>query len=421
MTLYELSKVVYRFLRDQGIDRTVSTNINLFVNLVLVSLLLLFIDWFIRKFIVVAFHMFSNRTKTTFDDFLVKSNFPKYIGHIIPFIIFVYLIPTLFDDFPKWEKILLKATDIYIIVLSVWIVRSIVKSTREYLKSKDDYKDKPIDSFAQVIILFLWFIGFIFIYSEFTEEKMLQFLGTLGAASAIILLMFRDTILGFVASIQVSINDMVRIGDWITQEKYGADGNVTEINLTTVKVQNFDYTITTIPTYALISDSFKNWRGMQDSGGRRIRRAIYIKANSIKFLSKDDLERFSKIQMITHYIEHRQKDIDKYNTDHGYNKDVMINGRNQTNFGIFRKYCDLYLKNHPATNKDMLMMTRHLPPTPQGIPLEIYVFSSDKRWENYERIMADIFEHLIAAAPYFDLELYELPTGKDFTVSKHLD
>lgn len=250
---------------------------------------------------------------------------------------------------------------------------------------------------------------------------MLQFLGTLGAASAIILLMFRDTILGFVASIQVSINDMVRIGDWITQEKYGADGNVTEINLTTVKVQNFDYTITTIPTYALISDSFKNWRGMQESGGRRIRRAIYIKANSIKFLSKDDLERFSKIQMITHYIEHRQKDIDKYNTDHGYNKDVMINGRNQTNFGIFRKYCDLYLKNHPATNKDMLMMTRHLPPTPQGIPLEIYVFSSDKRWENYERIMADIFEHLIAAAPYFDLELYELPTGKDFTVSKHLD
>lgn len=206
---------------------------------------------------------------------------------------------------------------------------------------------------------------------------------------------------------------MVRIGDWITMEKYGADGDVVEINLATVKVSNWDLTITTIPTYALISDSFRNWRGMQESGGRRIKRAFLIKIDSIKFLTDKDLKKFSKIQLLTDYIAHRQKDIDKYNKDHDYNKSNIVNGRNQTNLGLFRKYCDLYLGNHSVINKEMMIMTRHLEPTPKGIPLEIYTFSRDKRWENYEYIMADIFEHLIATIPYFDLEIFQEPSSKD--------
>lgn len=244
-----------------------------------------------------------------------------------------------------------------------------------------------------------------------TETDIWKFLTGLGAASAVLLLIFRDTILGFVASIQVSINDMVRIGDWITFEKYGADGDVIEINLATVKVQNFDKTITTIPTYALISDSFKNWRGMQSSGGRRIKRAIILKQQRIRFLTETDIEQLKKISLIKAYLENRQAKIKASNEEKEVDKSQIINGRNLTNLGVFRKYIETYLESHSAINDEMTLMTRQLAPTPKGIPLEIYAFSGDKRWENYEYIMADIFDHILAAVPYFDLEVYELPTS----------
>lgn len=406
-------KWLYTLLKEQGLGTHTAGYLNLAFNVLAILLLTVVLDFFLRKIIVQTFAVFSKKTSTRFDDFLVASNFPKYAAHIIPFLLIRWAIPFVLEDFPKLETILEKATDVYLIVLVIWIIRSFVNTTRNYLKTKENFKDKPLRSYSQVTMILIWFIGGIYIFKELTGLSITQFLTTLGAASAILLLIFKDTILGFVASIQISINDIVRIGDWITQEKYGADGDVVEINLTTVTVQNFDNTFTTIPTYSFISDSFKNWRGMQESGGRRIKRAIYIKANSVKFLSADDLKKLSSIQMVAQYIQHRQKEIDAYNEKHGYNKAVLVNGRNQTNLGVFRKYCDLYLKNHPAVNEDLMMMTRHLAPTTQGIPLEIYLFSSDKRWENYERIMADIFEHLIAALPYFDLELFELPAGKD--------
>ncbi len=217
--------------------------------------------------------------------------------------------------------------------------------------------------------------------------------------------------MGFVASIQVSINDMVRIGDWISFDKYGADGDVIEINLATVKVQNWDKTITTIPTYALISDSFKNWRGMMDSGGRRIKRALIIKQESIHFLTKDDIESLKKIEMITEYLENRDKAIESFNTDNQIDKSILINGKNLTNIGVFRKYMDNYIHQHSGINKDMTIMVRQLA---QGLPIEVYAFSSDKRWANYEYIMADIFDHLLAAIPYFDLEGFELPSSTNF-------
>lgn len=263
-------------------------------------------------------------------------------------------------------------------------------------------------------MIFAWGAGFMSAIAIITNTPFIKFVTGLGAISAVIILVFKDTIMGFVASIQVSINDMVHIGDWITFEKYGADGDVIEINLATVKVQNFDKTITTIPTYALISDSFKNWRGMTKSEGRRIKRALNITQSSVKYLTDNDVDELKKIQLITAYLETREKDIQTFNSGNNINKELLLNGRNLTNLGVFRKYIDSYLKSHSAINKDMMIMARQLAPTTQGIPLEIYAFSSDKRWENYEYIMADVFDHLIAAVPYFGLEIFELPTKVTF-------
>ena len=256
-------------------------------------------------------------------------------------------------------------------------------------------------------MIVLWLFGVIIIISEIFGIKTNTLLGTLGAVSAIIILIFRDTILGFVASVQVSLNDMVRIGDWITFDKFGADGDVIEINLATVKVRNFDNTTTTIPTYSLISDSFRNWRGMLDSPGRRIKRHLLIKAKSIRFLEESDLEKMKSIQLITNYIDLRQTEINKYNSENKIDKTLAINGRNLTNFGLFRKYITNYLQNYPGLNTEMVMLCRQLQPTAQGIPLEIYTFSKDQKFEHYEYIMADIFDHIIASIGYFDLEIFE--------------
>ena len=413
-----LSRIIYNLLIEQGISTANASLINVVINSIILIIVLFLLDRFLRYAAVKSFQFFSDKTRTTFDDYLVKSNFPKYIAHVIPFFILEQLIPIIFIDYPETLSVLLILTDIYLIILIVWIFRSIIKSTIKYLKSKDSFKDKPLDSFGQVIMIFIWFLGFLGIFSEVTGQSVWQFLATLGAASAILILVFRDTILGFVASIQVSVNDMVRIGDWITLEKYGADGDLIEINLTTVKVRNFDNTITTIPTYSLISDSFKNWRGMQESGGRRIKRSVLIAAQSIRFLDEKDLKRLEEIQSIKTYLAHRQKDIEEYNTENHIDKSVVVNGRNQTNMGVFRKYVHTYLSKHPAIHKEMMIMVRQLSPTPHGVPLEIYAFSSDKRWENYEYIMADIFDHVLAAVPYFDLEVFEYPKGNDFKVSK---
>ncbi|MBP9793935.1 MAG: mechanosensitive ion channel, partial [Flavobacterium sp.] len=273
--------------------------------------------------------------------------------------------------------------------------------------------DKPIDSYVQVIMIMLWILGVVVIVAKIFDIGTDTLVKTLGAISAVIILIFRDTILGFVASVQVSINDMIRIGDWITMDKFGADGDVIEINLATVKVRNFDNTTTTIPTYSLISDSFRNWRGMINSDGRRIKRHILIKTNSIRFIREEELDNFKQIQLISNYIEKKQSDIRRHNELHEVDKTLSINGRNMTNFGLFRKYLTRYLENYPGLNKDMTLLCRHLQPTAQGIPLEVYAFSNDKRFANYEYIMSDIFDHILASVVYFDLEIFEMPSGKN--------
>jgi len=410
----ELNQIIYKFLVKSGVSGDVAQYLKAALLLLALLILIFLIDFLIRKLLLQAFTQFANRSKTNFDNLLVENKVPRNIAHIIPFLIALEFIPDIFEDFNDFEIVMEKGLQAFSILLTLWIVRSILSTIKDFLKTQPKFKDKPIDSYIQVFMIFAWVVGFLSAIAIVTGIPFIKFLTGMGAISAVVILVFKDTILGFVASIQVSINDMVHIGDWITFEKYGADGGVIEINLATVKVQNFDNTITTIPTYALISDSFKNWRGMSNSDGRRIKRALYIKQDGIKYLTTSDVEKLKKIQIITKYLENRQKDIVEHNTINNIDKTLLLNGRNLTNIGVFRKYMDTYLKNHSAINKDMMIMVRQLAPTTQGIPLEIYAFSSDKRWENYEYIISDIFDHMMAALPYFDLEIFELPSHSSF-------
>ncbi|WP_317167173.1 mechanosensitive ion channel family protein [Winogradskyella ludwigii] len=410
--MLNIRHILYNFLIEKGISENTAMYLNM-LGLLIALLIGVFIVDYITKRLLWRFSAgVAKRTKTDFDNILITNKLPRNIAHVIPLLILIEFIPQVFTDFELVQIFIEKTLIIITILLTLQIIRSLLKSIKDYLKTLDRYKDKPVDSYVQVFMIFAWMLGGFSILAIITGVSFLKFATTLGAASAVIILIFKDTILGFVASIQVSINDMVRIGDWITFDKYGADGDVIEINLATVKVQNWDMTITTIPTYALISDSFKNWRGMMDSGGRRIKRSVIIKVSTIKFLNTEDIERFKKIQLVTKYIESKSKEINLYNEKIGADKSVLINGINLTNFGVFRKYLQTYVENHSAINENMTLMVRQLEPTSQGIPMEIYAFSKDQRWVNYEFIIGDIFDHVLAAVKYFDLEIYELSLGK---------
>lgn len=398
----------YGLLKSWHVNETFATYFSLLFDLVLLYLLAYAIYFGFRFILVRLMIIVARRTKTRFDDLLVSNKTAKYIAYLIPLLFIYRSVPIIFRNFDYWEPIFGKLIKMYIVLLVLWIIRSIFNALRDYLKLIPRYSDKPIDSYIQVIMIVLWTFGITAIFLSLFNISVQALLGTFGAISAIVILIFRDTILGFVASIQVSVNDMVRIGDWITMDKFGADGDVIEINLATVKVRNFDNTTTTIPTYSLISDSFRNWRGMLGSDGRRIKRHILIKASSIHFLKEEDLTELRKIHLVSSYIDQRQTDINKFNSNRNIDKSLLINGRNMTNFGLFRKYITQYLQNYPGLNKDMLLLCRQLQPTPNGIPLEIYTFSSDKRFENYEYIMADIFDHIFASVGYFGLVIYEM-------------
>ncbi|WP_339874112.1 mechanosensitive ion channel family protein [Olleya marilimosa] len=405
----------YDYFRDLGLTRVTSKYLNMLVLLVLTLIFILILDLLVRKVLRLISAKIASRTKSNFDDLLITNRVPRNIAHIPALYTAIKSIPLVFSDFANLHLLFEKCMQVAGIVLGLWIVRSLLNTLKNYFKTLPSLRDKPIDSYIQVFMIFAWIVGAGLAMAVLVGgDSLWKFITGFGAATAIILLIFKDTILGFVASIQVSINDMVRIGDWITFEKFGADGDVIEINLATVKVQNFDNTITTIPTYALISDSFKNWRGMTNSDGRRIKRHMLIKQTSIKYLNNEDIERLKQIEIISTYLSTMQDKINNFNTSHGIDKSSLINGRNMTNIGVFRKFIQTYLEQHSAINNNMLLMARQLQPTSQGVPLEIYCFSKDKRWESYEYVMSDLFDHFLAAVPYFDLELFELPSNSTF-------
>ena len=416
--MYKYIEKIFTFLypvfRKWGLGSSTASYLSLVLNILILCVMAYVIYVIFRLVLVTIMAVIAQKTKTKFDDLLVTNKTAKYIAHLIPLLFIYKSVPIILDRFVYWETFFGKLVGIYIIILVLWIIRTIFNALRDYLKLKPRYSDKPIDSFIQVIMIMLWVIGITLIISKLFEIDQKELLTILGAVSAVIILIFRDTILGFVSSVQVSINDMVRIGDWITMDKFGADGDVIEINLATVKVRNFDNTTTTIPTYSLSSDSFQNWRGMLNSDGRRIKRHILIKTSSIRFLKEAELDNLKKIHLISDYLDNRKVEIDEYNAANKIDKSLAINGRNMTNLGLFRKYITEYLLNYPELNKDMLMLCRQLQSTSHGVPLEVYAFSHDKRFENYEYIMSDIFDHIIASVGYFDLEIFETATENEF-------
>ncbi len=406
-------KYLYNYIYQTFLSWNFSSDL---ANLLCLSLLfvasilfIILVDYIIRKIILGTFSKLAAKSKTNFDDIMVTNRVPRNFAHLIPFLLAYNFIPSLFFNYPYWQILSKKTISVVGIMLTIIGVRSVLNSLKAYFKTLIYLQDKPVDSYIQVFMIFVWLTGIFATVAIISGISFWEFIAGLGTISAIIILVFRDTILGFVASIQVSINDMVRIGDWISFEKFGADGDVIEINLATVKVQNFDNTITTIPTYALISDSFKNWRGMDESKGRRIKRSLNIRMESVKNLSQDDILHMSKIQLISDYIIQRSQVIKTYNENQTIDKSLLINGRNLTNIGVFRKYMETFIEQHSAINKDMMIMVRQLQPTAQGLPIEIYAFSSDKRWKNYEFIIADIFDHMIASVNDFDLKIAESP------------
>ena len=372
----------YPLLKKLDLGETISSYLSLAINIFILSVLAYVIYLIFSYILVRTMIILARKTKTKFDDLLVSNKTAKYIAHLIPLLFIYKSVPIILENFVYWESIFGKLVEIYIVLLSLWIIKTIFNALRDHLKQNPRYSDKPIDSYIQVIMIVLWIFAFIFVVSKIFDVKTGTMLGTFGAISAIIILIFRDTILGFVASVQVSLNDMVRIGDWITVDKFGADGEVEEINLATVKVRNFDNTTSTIPTYSLISDSFRNWRGMINSDGRRIKRHVLIKGATVRFVTNEELESFKRIQFVSNYIDKKKLDIDKFNMANNIDKSLNVNGRNMTNLGLFRKYIQKYIETHPGINKDMHLLVRHLQPTEKGIPLEIYCFSKDKKWEN---------------------------------------
>lgn len=371
-----------------------------------------------KRVVIHYLYKFFKKTTFTWNDLLIKKKVFNNVAHIVPAIFVKILAPIIFRDFEQVLPFIIKITDAYLIIVGMTVVFAIIKVFEIVLGRHEAFKDKPLTSYFQLFRIILYIITIILVLSVLLGKSPLFFLSAFGAMTAILLLVFKDTILGLVASVQMSTNDMVRVGDWVEMPKFNADGDVIDINLNTVKVQNFDKTITTIPTYFFITDSFKNWRGMQQSGGRRIKRAIFIDVNSVRLVDATMRAKFKSYQLINDYIDSRQAEIDAFNQQAQIDTNVLINGRRMTNIGVYRKYIENYIKNHPGVKEDMTIMVRQLANENRGIPLEIYCFTNTTSWIEYETIQADIFDHLYSTAKFFDLDIFQEPTGKDFAVVK---
>ena len=382
---------------------------------VVVLLLSVTVNYIAKRYILKSLTYVITRSKTKWDDAILHQGAPNRLAHLAPALVIYVLTPFALEGMETTIAVIRGATQIYMIIVLMLVLDSLLNTVEEIYRGFRASKEIPIKGFIQISKIALYFVSAIFVISILLNKTPFFLLSGIGALTAVLMLIFRDAILGFVAGIQLAANKMVANGDWIEMPKYGADGDVLEVTLTTVKVQNWDKTVTTIPTYALISESFKNWRGMQESGGRRIKRSVNIDMNSIRFCDEEMLERFGKIQYISEYIETKKAELEEFNQSIKADNASLANGRRMTNVGTFRAYVKAYLLNHPMISKEMTFLVRQLQPTENGLPIEVYVFSRDKVWANYEAIQADIFDHILAVVPEFDLRVYQNPSGSDFS------
>ncbi len=361
------------------------------------------------------------RSKAQWDDTFLTNKFFERLSHLAPAIVLHNLGPLALANFPEATDAVRTMATIYMAAVGISVVSGALNAGLDIYETLKVSKKVPIKSVVQVLKIILYFVGTIFILSQLLGQSPLVFLSGIGAFTAVLLLIFKDAILGLVAGIQLSAQDMVAKGDWISMPKFGADGDVIDVSLTTVKVQNWDKTISMVPTYALISDSFQNWRGMTESGGRRIKRSVSIDMNSVRFVDATLFERFEKVEFLQDYLKTRNKEIEAFNREHKVDSSLPINGRRMTNLGTFRAYLEGYLRNHAQIHDSMTFLVRQLAPTEHGVPMQIYVFSRDQDWANYESIQADIFDHILAVLPMFELRVFQNPSGADLRALANAD
>lgn len=384
-------------LSDMGIDKE---NISWSTRLTLIALILLIsyiITKLFRHLVIPAVHKITSRTKATWDDYLFNERMMTSFCRMIPPIMFYLLLPFVFNNIPQVLDILLKGCLIYLVITTLMLVNSFLNSLYEISNEHETLRNRPLKGIYQMINLVAIGIGIILIISILIDQNAATILAGLGASAAVLMLIFKDSILGLVAGVQLSANDMLRPGDWITMPKYGADGDVLEVSLTTVKVRNFDKTITTIPPYALVSDSFQNWRGMRETGGRRIKRSIFIDMTTVHFCPDKEKIMFAS---------------------RGWIDEAQAKPETQVvNLYVFRSYLQNYLREHPRTHKELMIMVRQMQPTSEGLPLEIYCFSNTTVWSEYEQIQGEIFDHILAVIPEFGLRIFQRPSGNDLSTT----
>jgi len=365
-----------------------------------------------RMFIVQGIQKFIKNSKNDWDDILLKNEVFNSLSTLVPLIFIHYLSVPILSNFPSLIPFIHITVKVSLVLVIASVLIKALKALEEISTRIPSFKDKPIMSYVQLANIMIYIVAAILVFATILDKDPLALLGALGALTAVLMLIFKDTILGLVASIQISSHDMVRVGDWVSMPQYGTDGDVLEITLNTVKIQNWDKTISTIPTYAFISGSFKNWRGMTDSRGRRIKRSLNINMTSIKFCTDEEIANYKKVEILKGYIDSIQSEITTHNETNSHDKSSLLNGRNLTNIGLFREYAHQYLMANEYLRADLTLMVRQLEPTENGLPIEVYCFSSNINWVDYERIQADIFDHLLSSISNFDLEIFQNPTGK---------
>lgn len=411
----DLLKNINELLISWGISPSLADKLNQFVALALVLAIAFLADAVCRNILLKVVAHLVKKTKATWDDIVFDRKVMVHLSRMVaPVIIYVF-IPMAFvasDSFGV--QFTRRICQIYILVAFLSFINAFLKAVYTVYSEKERLRDRPLKGLLQTAQVILWFIGGIVAVGILIDESPMSLLAGLGASAAILMLVFKDSIMGFVSGVQLSANDMLKVGDWIAMPKYGADGTVIEVTLNTVKVRNWDNTITTIPPYLLVSDSFQNWRGMRESGGRRVKRSINIDMNSVKFCTPEMLDEYRKIRLLKDYVEQTEAAVAAYNEEHRIDNSVLVNGRRQTNLGVFRAYLTAYLKSLPEVSRELTCMVRQLQPTEHGIPMELYFFCVHKDWVPYEGVQADVFDHVLAIIPEFGLQVFQSPSGRDF-------
>lgn len=402
-------ELIEELLIMYGVQPGIADSLSIWVMVLLIAGLSVIANYVAKKIVLRVLTHYITHNKVTWDNVLLERKVFQRLSHLVPALIIYYFA----SSFPGYESLIEKGAVTYMMIIAIVVLDAFLNAVNDIYRTFEVSKVRPIRGYIQVLKIFIFLIGGILVIANLVGESPLFFLSGIGALSAVLLLIFRDSLLGLVAGIQLASNDMVRVGDWIEMPKFGANGDVIDISLNTVKIENFDKTITTIPSYALISDSFINWRGMQTSGGRRIMRSIHIDTSSITFCTEDMLERFKAVHYLTDYITSKEQEIEAYNTEHQVDPSNPVNGRRLTNIGVFRMYIQNYLKHHPKIHQGMTLMVRQLAPCEHGLPIQIYAFTNDIIWEHYEAVQSDIFDHILAVAPSFELRLFQNPTGHD--------